>query len=159
MSVEALSREHGPTLHCPTHIDGAILLMAIASVESSSGTYNIPRYEPAYGYKGYYYRRAQHVRDLWWKYGDHAACSYSSWQIMFPTAYELGFPGKPYELISDAVAVPWIVKFINKRIFDKGATSLREIGDAYNSGSFADQHVPEDYIRKLQQAYSRIENA
>lgn len=151
--IETLAREWGPRLHCPDHVDGVALLRAIAHVESSYGTNAIPRHESAYTIGGYYYRRAKHVRAEFRRWGDWAACSYSSWQIMFITATELGYEDSPVELRKDHVAIPYVVKYLNKRVFDQGGDTVADAADAYNSGSFADQNVPEKYVAKVVAAY------
>ena len=143
------------SLSSPPDMDAAALLRALAQVESSGGAQAIPRFEPAYSIGGYYYRRAKHVRDLWREYGDWAACSYSPWQILYVVASELGFDGSPIHLRDATVAGKYVVRYLNRRIFARGAKTIAEVGDAYNSGSFADQMVPTQYIDKLDKAYRK----
>jgi len=154
--IKQLAADWGGKIDCPKDVDGGALLLALAEVESSGGTNAIPRFERAYSIGGYYYRRASHVRELWKRWGDWASCSYSSWQIMFVTATELGFSGSPQDLRRDPLAIPFVVKYLNVRAFAKGATTVAQAADAYNSGSFADAMVPADYIAKVQAAYDVI---
>ena len=157
--LKELAAEWGFKIHCHDDVDGAKLLIAIAQVESSGGTNAIPRHEQAYSIGGYYYRNAKHVRVLFKEWGDWAACSYSSWQIMFITATELGYTGTPIDLRKDHIAIPYVVKYLNVRAFDKESfkkdprSSLDKAADAYNSGSYADKNIPEDYIAKVKAAY------
>lgn len=152
-SLYILCDELAVGLDTPPALSGTKLLRAIAQVESSGGAQNIPRFERAYSVGGHYFRRAQHVRDAWGQYGDLAACSYGPWQILYIVALELGYNGAPWQLTDPPESGPMVVKLLNRRIFGKGARTLAEVGDAYNSGSFADQMVPEEYIEKLEAAY------
>lgn len=133
------------------------VLCAIATVESSFGTNNVPRYEPAYGQLGAYYNTEQKERYM--KYGAAACCSFSSFQILYPTACELGFDSSPYtrsplELTSDEVAIFYVIEYIKNRILAKGADTLEKLFDAYNSGTFRDSNIPTNYIRVALQAYN-----
>lgn len=145
-NLTELCKSYGPTLEkVAPWLDGECLLKAIAMNESSLGAYNLPRFEKAYSYN---YNGLYANRDLWKRYGDWAAMSYSSWQIMYPTAVELGFTGSPIDLWHDATAINYVVELIKRRIIAKGATEIKQVFDAYNSGSFKDLIVPKDYIEK-----------
>lgn len=115
--------------------DAECLLTAIATVESDYGQFNIPRHEPAYDVGGVYFKKSQLVRDNWKKYGAMAACSWSSFQIMFIVAAELGFPGSPIQLWDDETAIHWVTEYIQKRILSKGVVTTKEFAIAYNAGS------------------------
>ena len=151
--LRTLCTDLAPSLETPPYMDGAALLRALAQVESSGGAQAIPRFERAYSIGGYYYRRSKAVRELWAKWGDWAACSYSPWQILFVVATELGYDGSPAHLREPSVAGKYVVRYLNRRIFNRGARSVAQVADGYNSGSFADQMVPEAYIVKLEAAY------
>ena len=138
----------------------ADLLTAIAHAESSFGIHGGRlRTEPAYlpasrlpGTKdGFLFRR--HVRDLFGLYGDAACGSWSSWQIMYPTAWELGFRGAPWGLADDAEAIKWVVKFLNVRAFGRGAETVRQVADAYNSGDHRDRFQPTAYMDEVEHYY------
>lgn len=133
------------------------LLWAIATIESSAGKLNVPKHESAYAPGGHYYKRSPEVRALWNRWGDWAACSYSSFQILFIVATELGFEGSPIDLWYDEEACPVVVTFLNERIIKRSPSNLEDIADAYNSGTFRDQHVPLDYIEKFLKAYDEVE--
>jgi hypothetical protein len=136
-------------LECKNFIyDKKALLCALAQVESSFGRHNVPRFESHYYRGGHYYRKSQEIRDMVSLYDKDASCSYSSFQIMFPTARELGYRGVPTDLNKDNVAIYWVIKFINIRIMKKEPRKLEDIFDAYNSGNFKDDIIPVDYIKK-----------
>jgi len=134
--------------------DKVSILKTIAVCESSFGVMNHSRFEPAYFTGGFYYEKSEVVRDLVEKFGKSAACSYSSFQILFVTACELGFHGTPEELGNDDIAIFWVMKFINKRIIHKNPEKIEDIFDAYNSGSFRDKNVPLGYVSKAMYFYS-----
>ena len=112
----------------------AAFLQALAVNESSYGTNNKPRFEKAFYVDGEVYNKSQEVRKLVIKYGKSAAYSYSSWQILYITAFELGFTDSPAQLTNDLVAIDWVIKFINKRIISKNPIKLDQMFSAYNSG-------------------------
>lgn len=141
-------------LKSPHDLNPLHLLIAIAGVESSYGVQNVPKYESAYAPGGLYYRRAKYVRDQYWIYGALSCCSYSSWQILYLSAYDLGCRDHPLELWKDEVAIEWVVKYLNVRVFGRGAKRISEIADAYNSGTHRDDIVPYEYIAKLEDCYA-----
>lgn len=144
--------KHGPLLtKKASWLDGVAALGALAEIESSFGEFNIPKYERAYDVTGKYFNR-----ELWLKWGAWAACSYSSWQIMYPVTVELGFSGTPIQLMDDEIAVLWVLEYIDKRILARGCNNLKHFADAYNSGSFRDANIPETYINRFLGAYSTI---
>ena len=154
----ALCKKHKSDLVMPEGIELDILLVAIAMVESSLTLNNIPRYEKSYGPGGYYYKRSRTVRDYHRIWGGWAPCSYSSWQILYNTAVELGFRGSPHLLWNDKIAIKYVIKYLDHRVMRRGASNLTQIADAYNSGNFWDKIVPNRYIRKLREAYKRAKN-
>lgn len=139
---------HAPTLRVG-FADPKRLLTAIAVVESGYGTYNVPKYEKAYDLGGRYGNKAE-----WLKWGALAACSYSSFQIMYAVAREMGYQGSPIGLCHDDVALPYVIKLLQRRILDRGASTLADVADAYNSGNFRDSVVPTAYIAKFLAAYN-----
>jgi hypothetical protein len=126
------------------------LLLALVDVESASGRFAIPRHEASFDYGGRWYNK-----DLARRWGAWAACSYSSFQIMYPVAVELGFDPErsPGDLNDDDIAVHWAIAYINRRILDKGAKTIKDFADAYNSGSHRDAFVPTAYCDKFAKAY------
>lgn len=148
--LKALIVTRGPTLEIGW-ADPVCLLASLAEIESAFGLLAIPKHEKAYDWGGTYFNRA-----LWSKWGSWAACSYSSFQIMFPAAVELGFSGSPMDLWDDEIAIHWVIDFIQKRILDKGASTLEQFADAYNSGSCKDAFVPTEYITRFVASYGGI---
>lgn len=153
MTLADIIRLNAAGLRPPTGIQPEAILLALADVESSGGTNNVPKHEPAYDYGGYYWKRAPHVRAEVRRWGAFAACSYSSWQILHILACEVGYDGDPVALRDDGAAIPWVVKALNLRIFDKGALTVRDVGDGWNSGSFKDTNMVPEYTAKLERAY------
>lgn len=152
--ITELCKQYGPTLEKEAPwLDGECLLRAIAMNESAFGTYNVPKHEKAYDLGGVYGNKS-----LWAKYGAWAACSYSSWQIMYPTALELGFNGSPADLWRDGTAIYYVVELILRRGIRKGATTVDQLFDMYNSGSFKDGIIPQVYIDKGVLNYNKFKN-
>lgn len=142
----------------PGPVDPVRFLAALSMNESSGGLYRVPKYEPAYGPGGSYYNKENYAR-----WGAWACCSYSSFQIMYPTAIELGYSGgNPVELqLKDEIAIVWVKKFFEKRVFAKTNKfiTLGNAADAYNSGSFLDNNIPQKYIANLYMYYNELEIA
>jgi len=141
--------------------DAKGILKALATVESSFGSNNVPRFEKAYSPMGIYYNAEQ--KERYAKWGAAACCSYSSFQIMYPTACELGFDSSPWArnpqlLSNDEVAIFYVIEYIKKRVISRGAQTVEQLFDIYNSGSL-DKNIPADYIRVAMQAYNTNQNA
>ena len=92
-------------------------------------------------------------------YGSDAAASWGPMQIMYVTATELGFNGNPSDLSDPEVCMYWATTLINKRILGRGARTIEQIADAYNSGSFKDNVIPEDYINSVINYYKQLDNS
>ena len=90
------------------------LYSSIADCESAYGNNRTPRYEPSYAGGGAYYKRSPVVRKLWTKYQAAAACSYSSFQILYVVAYELGFSLSPIHLSYDVFAIKKVTDLSEK---------------------------------------------
>jgi len=137
------------------NVDPEILLKAIACVESNYGKNTKPLFEKSYYKGGYYYKKSKQVRDLVKRFGRAAAKSYSSWQILFVVAWELGFRGTPEELDNDEIAIIYVIKFLNNRVLKYNPKSIDDIFDGYNSGTYKDDVVPHGYINKAKAAYKK----
>lgn len=142
-------RLSGVVLHNTMPVDGALLLWAIAGNESGFGKHRLyARHEPAYmPPNGTYYRRSEVVQRLWTTYGVLAGCSLGSWQIMSVVAYELGFRDHPIRLQDDPVGAKWAAKCV-ERIVARGAKTLSEVFDAYNTGWHRDTNIPAAYMAR-----------
>lgn len=130
-------------------VNGEAYLAATAQVESGFGKYNVPKYEKAYDLGGRYGNV-----EYWRKYGSHYACSYSSFQIMYPVAVELGFTSSPYELADDNTAILWVIELFRKRGLREKLSSVDQMADFYNSGSAKDAIRPAKYIADIKYHYS-----
>lgn len=151
--IKRLIEEYSPLVKAPNDLCACSILWAIYDCERYSKGNRVPRFEPAYALAGVYFKTSKHVREAYAKWGYWAACSYSNFQIMFITAQELGYTGPPLALDHDSVAIPYVTRYLNKRVFDKGASTVEEVADAYNSGTYLDSNVPEKYIRKFVKQY------
>lgn len=157
--LDQLIAERHHELHTHDGLRPAAILHALAELESDHGARRLATlHEPAYCYGGFYYKGpgGQDLRDLSTVWGCLAHCSYSSWQIMFIAAYEQGFRGDPCELRNDVVALPLVIRFLNRRILDKyPRITLSGLADAWNSGRPYDANKPVAYIAKFEEAYAR----
>lgn len=141
----------------PIVVDPVRFLAAISMNESTGGIHRVPRYESGYGPGGIYYNKENYA-----KWGAWACCSYSSFQIMYPTAVELGFTGNPVELqLKDEIAIVWVKKYFDRRVFAKTQKfiTMGNAADAYNSGSFLDNNIPQKYIANFYIFYNELEIA
>lgn len=125
-------------------IDGPQLLWALAGKESSFGANCTPRHEDGYCPDAHgRYSSAPIVQTLTAKFGHAAHCSYGPWQILLVNC---GQDADPQRFERCEYAAMKTVAHINTAILDKGATTIEQIADAYNSGNFRDGNVPEKYI-------------
>jgi hypothetical protein len=154
-----LIAKHHHELRTKDGLDNSAVLHALADVESSHGARHLAtKHEPAYCYGGFYYKspNGEDLRRLSHVYGCLAHSSFSSWQLLFLAAYEEGFRGDPCELRNDAEAIHWVIRFINRRIYDRYLRlSLEGLADAWNSGSARDLNVPKEYIARFVAAYTK----
>ena len=174
MTVEqliALINEHAPRLTIQG-VDSRRLMWAIAKRETSSGRMaDRTRFEPSYSgnwHRSFYkegrsmYDRSQIVKAAWRAWGDRAACSYGVFQIMYTTALDtglLGLPDPPEKLLDPNINFSVFIKLVQRILahydFSVGTIkTLRDIADAYNSGNYRDQIVPEGYIDAVLEEYN-----
>lgn len=139
----------GFVTHNDQPVDGGRLLWAIAGIESTHGRdREYVRLEQAYAPGGSYYAKDAELRELWKRYGVLAACSFGSFQVMFKTAYELGYRNNPLHLQDDDACAYIAQRLILKRFIEhQGAKTLKDVLDSYNSGNWHDRNIPAVYIR------------
>lgn len=141
----------GCYLWVPKEINGPQLLWALSGCESSFGANCAPRHEEAYCTG--VYSHTPEVEQLTQAYGHAAHCSYGPWQILLVNC-ESGTA--PQDLTNILHAAMETVRFINQRILKaQGATTVAEIADAYNSGTWRDSIVPEKYIADCESYYAQ----
>lgn len=143
--------------------DTTALLAALAEMESAFGVHNRPRFEPAYAPGGFYYKKSEEQRNRFIEWGAWSACSYSSFQIMYPTACELGYDSAPWsrnpgDLMHDEVAIHFVVEYMKRRVMGREEIStVKDVGVVYNGGSlsttYAAAHV---YGKNLETAYGTV---
>ena len=130
-------------------VDFEALLWAIGGVESSHGTFFGPRHENAYCRGGRYFSRV-----LTRKHNCMAHCSYGPWQIMFANAVAIKKPITPELMLDPLHALPITVGWM-RRVVGRGARNVRDIADAWNSGSHRDKFIPVAYIKKVEALYKK----
>lgn len=151
-TCQAIGPSVPPLSHNGAPCEGALVLWALAAVESSYGRDRaMSRYEPAYAPGGYVYHTSPKVQALWNQYGRLGASSWGTWQMMLSTARDLGFTGEPTELMDEAVLAPLVVRYIVR----SQALTLLDVADAYNSGNYRDRIIPVDYMAAVIAAYER----
>jgi len=140
-------------------IDMEILLKALAVAETGAFPLAI-RHEKAYCYGGFYYTGPngsllRELSDIW---GCLAHCSFSPWQIMYIAAVELGFKGDPIALRESAIAKPYVMKYIQKRILDRyPRITIEGVVDAWNTGRPDDVNFPRaTYAKKILDTYAHL---
>lgn len=146
-------------------IDVDRLLRAIARKESRSGENNCPRFEASYIPKGLSFTVQGRllvgtgrnvngvVQPRWLKWGLQSAASFSSWQILYHTAADLGFDGPPHTLWDDSIALPWVRRRLAVIATRVPEQTVERYADAWNSGSARDANVPAEYIADLVRFY------
>ncbi len=102
-------------------------------------------YEPG----GSYYHS-----DLEERWGGSAACAFGPWQLVGANAATLRPETTPRELFRDPyLAAELSAEHLQRRVIDRGARTVAEIADAWNSGSHRDGYIPHAYIAAVQSAY------
>lgn len=144
-------------------VNAPALLSAICDNESSFGADCNPRLEASYlrgsvrkylgidssGAPGRWYSP-----DSWAAWGINSACSHGPTQIMGAVLWDLGYREHPDNLYRDpVVAIIWTIRYLTARA--AGATTVEQMGDAYNSGSFRDRFQPVGYMHSLRINYDR----
>lgn len=158
--LKALSDFHSKGLNIDEPDDAKSFLFALCGVESSFGSNNVPRYEPAYGPNGLYYRRSKQLQAEYAKYGALASCSYGPWQMMYVVALELGYDRHPLDLWNANVQLPFVVKYLN-RAKGHGAKSLWDLAASYNGGLGAIKkrsEMVQKYVAKVERIYDNLKS-
>ena len=153
--IRRLIEKHAKDLELPPEICPEAVLWAVYHCERYTKTNKVPRFEAAYAPGGVSYESSSSVRQEFEKWGSWAACSYSNFQILYITAVELGYEGPPLALDRDSIALPYVVKYINKRVAGIDVLTPLMIADAYNSGTSRDSKRPLKYMRKFRRAYEQ----
>jgi len=156
------------TFSAPPGIDGDKLIQAIAVVETNDGLNSYPRFESGYAPKGFAATiQGRIVRgtgacfnsivaERWKEWGMASACSFSKWQILAHTAMDLGFAEAPWLLWSDEVALPFVIKRLTVIRDRYHALTVADFADSWNSGTFRDKIIPQQYIDSVLDAYGKL---
>ena len=158
--LHPLIDKHAQSLIVTGTFNPRVLLHAIAEVESGHGEYGRSiRHEKSYCYGSVLYRgpNGADLRAMSQRWGCLAHSSFSSWQIMYIACRETGYDdGDPIALRNDMVALPYVCKYINRRILSKHPRiTVESFADAYNSGRPDDGVIPTEYIDKFIHAYTK----
>lgn len=141
---------------------------AIEVVESNAGANNYPRLEASYVPNGIRLtvqgksilgngRNVNAiVKERWEKWGMASACSFGAAQILYHTAADLGFMNHPAYLWVDPTLHDKYVQLQLAKIVARGAKSLDQVADAWNSGTHLDQIVPTLYMDAVAAAYAKL---
>jgi hypothetical protein len=151
--VLAACQRYGPLLESPDGLDGAHIMGAIATNESSLGLNCGPRHEPSYDVGGAIYNGSTMQQSLVREFGTAAACSFGPWQMMF-----INCPGyMPADLETNVEdCARCFVSFFNSYVIHaRKAQNLNEIGQVWNAGHISAAPAPGvlRYCADLQQAY------
>ena len=156
LAVLLACEQYGTQLQVPAGLDGAKVMQAIASNESSLGANCGPRHEPAYEANGAPWARnvMTALLALYPPVGDPpqspAACSYGPWQMMFCNFDSTATPARL--LVDLDLCARNFVRFFNAYVMgSQKAQTLADIGEIWNMGHIAPDPA---YVVKLQAAYS-----
>lgn len=152
--LEKICLELAPSLQFSFGLDKFGILMSLSGVETDFAKINRPKHEAAYAPGGAYFKNVQ-LSGLYKIAGAAASCSWGPWQLMAVKALELGFEGHPADLHSGRISGPFVVMLLNKIVQD-GATTMDQLCDAYNTGSFRVGEPPKEYIAKFWNYYGRV---
>ena len=155
--LDQLIAERHHELHTHDGLRPAAILHALAEVESDHGARSLASlHEQAYCYGGVYFKgpNGEDLRQLSRVFGCLAHSS--SWQILYIAAFEEGYRGDPCALRDDAIALPVVIRYLNRRFLDRyPRITTTGLADAYNSGRPDDSNIPKDYVAKFDEAYRR----
>lgn len=136
-----------------TSLNAVRLLSALATVETDFGAWCVPRHEDNFCPNRGPRSPVIKVRHRDW--GCTACCSWSPWQILYHSAADFGYSGDPVALQQPEVALPIVIKKLNK-IITRGDNTVELVADSWNSGNSRDTIIPKEYITKVKTAYEEI---
>lgn len=148
-------------------VDLEKLLAAIKRVETSDGLNNWPRVEAAYIPEGLKFTIQGRIvvgngrcmnevsMPRWRSWGLSSSASWGPWQILYQTAADNGYGGPPWDLHGDATSEPYVISHLRK-LEKRGAKTVRDFADGWNSGSFKDTNLVVNYTDAVNAAYNSI---
>ena len=129
-SFGAIQIQTAPRLQI--HSRDVKLLWALNRQEAGGKSMANSRHEPRF-YNRYVKGKSKYA-SVDARYGARAvSSSYGPWQIMYLTAYDLGYRGKPEELADAATSLPYVLKYLDF-LRQKLGDNDRAIISAYNAG-------------------------
>lgn len=158
--LKNLAKFHSSELDIPKGENAWAFLWALCVQESDGGVVNVSRNEPAYSPGGIYFKKSKTLSFLYEKYGSLVCASYGPWQMLFITAYELGYKEHPAYLWSGFVSLPWVVTYLNKAKA-QGANTIELLAASYNGGFGAIKRQNENvqkYVAKVKMNYDNFKS-
>lgn len=149
--LDNIIASHAYDLHVnKSIINPRAILKAIAHCETNYGERSLATlHEPAYCYKGVYYKASENLRRESTRWGCLAHSSYGPWQLLYITAWEFGYRDDPVGLREAHNSIPYVINVLNRRVADRLLDERPEdFFDAWNSGNPRDHIIPADYITK-----------
>lgn len=152
----SLCKQHGQDIQAKYIDEKAAFLFALCGQETSHGSFNIPRYEPAFGPGGLYYQKSKLLKELYRRYGAMVSCSWGPWQILAIVAIEnQQFSGHPAELHNGFISAAFVVGYLNF-LTRSGADTIEKLAASYNAGlgSLKNEKLwPKRYVQEFLQCY------
>jgi hypothetical protein len=128
-------------------------VLALIWIESR-GDPHAYRYEPRF-YQRYLKNKKPWVDNPYYNESEHISSSYGPLQIMYPTAYELGYRGTP-EGLTRGTGIQWGMKYFCKQMKRYDNRKLDAVA-AYNAGgarrSTNGSYQNQGYVDKYESAY------
>ncbi len=90
----------------------------------------------------------------WDAHGVWSAMSYGPYQILYQTAADLGYDGEPCNLMDPVTCHRWARRFIERQLA-RGASTVRQLADAYNTGNYFDAIHNVEYERNVEAFYEQ----
>jgi hypothetical protein len=158
LEIESAIHQHYKWMVRPSGMDRYRFLLSIAGVESSFGLQNKPRLELAYTLNGAYGKKSPQLQRQIGLYGSDASCSWGPWQILYITAFELGYKGAPKNLTDPFTSIPYVIAFFNKWIALEAKT-IEELAECWNHGDYRDHtelQGVKNYVARINEIYKNL---
>lgn len=148
--------KYAPELHVPLGMNAVAILQALVTQEiTDPDRLEASKHENSYCYGGQY--RTSKMKAAEWRWGCAVHCSWSPFQIMYATAFRHGYTGDPVGLRDPMVAAEYVVKELNRAVFDKFADeTIEDVFDAWNSGTARDKIDPVAYKKSAGVLYRQF---
>lgn len=98
------------------------------------------------------YDRSGPAQARWAEHGIWSCASYGPWQMLYHTAADMGYDGHPAHLNDESIAKWWATRLL-QRIEARGAQSVRQFADAWNTGNHRDDYHNKEYEDNIVRYY------